>query len=162
MSLNNIQLTPALLVDLYKESLIENKKEEAAKPAFKFLGDNKKNILILVSKETVAFLEDGELLFLTSVLAACKLSLSDVAIVNQKSLVVSDTYQSLISYFASKSVLLFDVAAQAIDLPFNFPNFQLQQFDQCVYLSAPSLKEIESVKSLKAMLWNCLKNLFCL
>jgi hypothetical protein len=52
------------------------------------------------------------------------------------------------------------VEAQTIDLPFNFPKFQLQQFDQAVYLSAPSLKEIQKEKALKTELWNCLKNLF--
>ena len=55
---------------------------------------------------------------------------------------------------------MFDVASDAIDLPFNYPYFQVQQFDQCTYLSAPGLKSIETDKTLKTQLWSCLKKLF--
>lgn len=163
MSLNNIQLNSVLVADLYADTLVETgAPKEPKKEVFKSLGNNKKNILLLVSKDNVAFLEDGELNFLSNILGACRLSLADVAIVNEKSLPKGTSYKALIEQFDSSSVLLFDVEPQAIDLPFNFPHFQLQQFDQCMYLSAPSLKNIEAEKTLKTMLWGCLKNLFSL
>lgn len=168
MSLNNISLTPQLLADLYSNVIIESQttsiKQEASekKEALKFLGNNKKNILILVSKENVAFLEETELNFLSSILMACKLSIADVAIVNLKNVSSDAHYQTLTDELKTKTVLLFDVNTETIDLPFKFPHFQLQQFDKCIYLSAPSLKEIEDTKTLKTQLWNCLKKIFSL
>lgn len=160
MSLNNIQLHPQQLANLYADVLIDAPAAVSKKESFKFFGKNKRNILLLVAKSNVAFLEEGELNFLSNVLAACKLSIADCAIVNLCALDGSPTCQSLVSFFESRSVILFDVTPESIDLPFNFPHFQLQQFSSSVYLSAPSLKELESEKALKAKLWNCLKNLF--
>ena len=159
MSLNNISLPAQLIADLYEFSLIEREPILNTPPPIKFLGKNEKKILILVSKDNIAFVEEEELDFLSSILLACKLSLADVAVINLKSF--GDTnYLFLIDQLKTKKIILFDVEAQTIDLPFNFPKFQLQQFDQAVYLSAPSLKEIQKEKTLKTELWNCLKNLF--
>jgi hypothetical protein len=82
-----------------------------------------------------------------------------VAIVNLRNNPATD-YSSLIKFFNSKYVLLFDVAPQEIDMPLNFPHFQIQKFDQCTYLSAPALNKIEPEKPTKTKLWNSLKNLF--
>ena len=159
MNLNNITLTPQLVAELYPESLIEQVTLPDKQETLKFLGKNQKNILILVSKDNVPFLEDDELNFLSTVLTACNLSLADVSIVNQNS-ATPFNYRDLTNQLKSKKVLLFGVEAETIDLPFNFPHFQLQQFDQCTYLSAPALKNIGIDKALKTQLWNCLKNLF--
>ena len=159
MSLNNLSLTPQLIAELFSDSLIENFRPSTIEQTVKFLGKNEKNILILVSEEEVAFLEDNELNFLSTVLGACKLSVADIAIVNLYH-VGSLNYRDFIKQLNAKKVLLFDVEAQTIDLPFNFPHFQIQQFDQCTYLSAPALKNIETDKALKTQLWNCLKKLF--
>lgn len=160
MSLNNIQLSPQLLADLYPDVIIDTSGKQAEKNVdFKFLGNNKKNILILVSKQETPFLEDTELNFLSNILAACKYSLADVAIVNLQNYPAAN-YPSLIQFFNSRNVLLFDVTPQAIDLPFNFPHFQIQKFDQCTYLSAPALNTIEADKNTKTKLWTSLKNLF--
>ena len=98
MSLNNIQLSSQLLASLYPDVIIETvEKKQVKEPAFKFLGNNKKSLLILVSKEETPFLEDAELNFLSSVLAACKFSLADVAIVNMQNSAAD--YASLIHFF---------------------------------------------------------------
>jgi hypothetical protein len=151
-----------LVSSLYTDVLIEPANAPGKKESFRFLGKNQKNILLLVSKDNVAFLEDEELSFLSSILSACKLSVADCAIVNLKTLGEPVTFSSLIAHFNSRSVLLFDVTPESIDLPFHFPHFQLQPFNSCVYLSAPSLKELEKEKPLKTKLWNCLKTLFAL
>ena len=158
MSLNKIHLSVQLIANLYPASLIERPTPADNSETIKFLGNNKQNILVLVSKEKIAFLEDNELDFLSSILVACKLSLADVAIVNVKTLGVTN-YRSLINQLKSKTLLMFDVASDVIDLPFNYPDFQVQQFDQCAYLSAPDLKSIERDKILKTQLWNCLKKI---
>jgi len=159
MSLNKITLQPYVIASLYNHVLVEEV-EIHSPDSYKFLGKNKKQVLVIVQKQDVAFVDDSELYFLSSVLAACKLSLEDIAIVNEASLPPGTDYLTLLKFFNSRHILLFGVAPQSIDLPFNFPHFQLQQFDHHTYLSAPALKEIEKEKALKTKLWNSLKLLF--
>lgn len=161
MSLNQIQLTNQQLASLYANVLIES---TTASPVsqlqpVKFLGRNAKNIVLLVSNDTVPFLPDDELSFLTNILSACKLSLADVAIVNIHS-VNKDEIEAFIEPLAPKHVLLFGIAPLSIDLPINFPQFQLQAFNKRTYLYSPDLKSIEANKELKLKLWNSLKTLF--
>lgn len=160
MSLNNVQLGPRLLADLYASVLIDAPATAVPEPQVPFLGGNKRNILV-VSKSTEAFLPDGELQFLTSVLAACKLGLADIALVNFDRLAEKD-FHPLVSFFNAQTVLLFNVEPLHFGLPINFPPFQIQEFDRRTYLYAPDLPRIEQDKGLKKDLWLALKNLFCL
>ncbi len=127
---------------------------------FEFQGKNQKQILILTVNDKAQYLPEHELKFLTSVLKACGLTTDDVAILNLKN--QNATYSELRSFFQNRIALLFGPGPQIIDLPMNFPQFQLQNFDQCTYLHAPALNEIEKEKELKMKLWGCLKNLFSL
>jgi hypothetical protein len=104
-------------------------------------------------------LSDEELPFLTNILSACKLSLADVAIVNIHSLEEKEI-EKTIEPLEPKTVLLFGITPLTIDLPINFPQFQLQQFNKRTYLYSPGLQELANDKTLKLQLWNCLKNLF--
>ena len=82
MNLNNISLTPQQVADLYTNVLIES--ESIAVPEkenIAFLGNNKKNIVVLVNYTDVPFLPDEQLNFLMNILGACHLTLADVAIV---------------------------------------------------------------------------------
>ncbi|HVG41857.1 MAG TPA: hypothetical protein VM888_09620, partial [Chitinophagaceae bacterium] len=77
MSLNNIKLTYQQLEDLYGNVLIEPlEKDVLKKESLHYLGGNLSNILIVVNKETAAFLSDAEFDFLNSILSACKLSIA--------------------------------------------------------------------------------------
>lgn len=164
MSLNDISLTPQIMAGLYPVHLVEvgNKAQSANEitESIKFLGNNQLNILILVSEDNAAFIDEDELNFLSGVLTACKLSVADTAIINLKNLAPPVNYQVLINQLKSKTILMFGIEAGEIDLPFNFPYFQLQKFDQCTYLSSPTLKEIEKEKALKTQLWTSLKKIF--
>jgi hypothetical protein len=160
MSLNNIQLHAGLLAALYPDVLIETPAAAAFTPPATHLGGNKKNIVIVVASELKVFPVEGELAFLTNILAACKLSLADVAVLHRKEGAAALTYADLSREFSSRVVLLFAVSPAEIDLPFHFPPFQVQEFDGCTYLAAPSLKEIEGQKAVKQKLWACLKTIF--
>jgi hypothetical protein len=160
MSLNTIQLTPHLLASLYKDVLIESAAIKPFEASIPFLGKNSRQILIVVSKENTAFLEEEETVFLTNILGACKLNIDEVAVVNQKNLPDSSACSSLIKFFKPERVLLFDVDTTSFNLPLQFPHFQIQSIDHCTYLSAPSLKEIEKEKAFKHKLWLSLKSLF--
>ena len=162
MSLNNILLSPRMLADLYTDVLIETNAipvPMASKPSF--LGNNEKKVLIVVNNPEAAFLTEAELAFLTKVLGACGLNMAHVAIVNWNNLAAKD-YKSLLETLESKTVLLFALDAETFGLPIRFPHFQIQRFDQCIYLQAPALSIIEDDVASKKQLWTSLKTLFAI
>jgi DNA polymerase III psi subunit len=124
-----------------------------------FLGNNEKKVLIVVNNPEAAFLTENELAFLTKILEACGLNMADVAIINWNNLISKD-YKSILETLKSKTVLLFAVDAETFGLPFRFPHFQIQHFDQCIYLQAPALSTIEEDVTAKKQLWTSLKSLF--
>ncbi len=159
MDLNQISLKPLMLADLYGSQLIETERPAPpAAPALNFLGKNKKSIVVLVDHDDAPILPDAELNFLTSILAACKLSLVDIAIINFRTADIGLLKELMDK--SSRNVLLFDVPPLSIGLPINFPHFQVQSFNQRTYVCAPGLGEIEKDKGLKMQFWNGLKQLF--
>ena len=173
MDLNNIELPGIMVADLYQSTLVDGTeaKEKAAittvaaapiaqeKSTFKSLGNNQRNVLIVVKSNEAVYLPDNELEFLTGILGACKLSLADVAIVNLTNY-HDASYKELTSFFKSKIALLFDVEPAQFGLPMNFPHYQIQPFANNSFLYSPSLKSLENDKVEKSKLWVCLKRLF--
>jgi len=183
--LMKFQLPGFIIADLYKNSLVavgdiqtkpqekqEDKfikipvaeKENVAEPQAKnwFLGNNAKQITVLVNDAKNVFLDDASLQLLTGILAACQLNLADVAIVNtaHTNLVYQEIKQSL----QCKYCLLFNVSTTQIQMPFTIPQYQVQQYDGCSFLLAPSLSEMsgtgKEAKVEKSKLWVCLKKMF--
>jgi hypothetical protein len=174
MDLNHIKLPATVIADLYKSSLVEREENLTKSPAstktgnrpaiqklikWKSLGNNLKHIMVIVNKTDVIYLPDNELIFLTGILAACKLNIGDVAIFNLGNH-PGTTYKDLVSYFKSKNVFLFGVEPVDFGLPMNFPHFQQQKFTGITFLFSPSLNELENDKLLKSKLWICLKQIF--
>lgn len=187
-SFGKIQLPDFLLVDLFKDNLvlcdektttkraiaiaqekpvlatvkIPTKRQENIAPKKWFLGDNKKQILILVKDIEAMYLRDEWLQFLTNILGACKLNIGDVAIVNYANNPINFT--TLNEQLNPQFYLLFDVISQDIQLPFTVPNYQLQKFGNATFLLAPSLAlmqgNTDAVKMEKSRLWLSLKKLF--
>ena len=97
MGFDNIQLPASLLIDLYKDSIVQLEDIEKTKPlqqpdsAVKYLGENKKGVLILVEDKTAPFLNETAFNLLLNILTACKLNMGDVALVNKSSLKVPFT-----------------------------------------------------------------------
>jgi hypothetical protein len=177
MDLNHINLPAFVIADLYHSSLIDNGKASIKlKPGeiftektptlvptetivWKYLGENRKKILIIINYDGVVYLPDDEFNFLTDILGACKLSIGDVAIVNLNNH-PGASYKELTNHFKSKNVFLFGVEPATFGLPMNFPHFQLQLFANNSFLFSPVLKELENDKLLKSKLWVCLKRIF--
>lgn len=149
-----------MLADLYKNSLVETTSPQVAgePKKLRYLGNNQKKIIVIVFHQSVPILPDAELGFLSNVLAACKLGIADIGIINSHG-ADQDDLQALIKEEANK-VLLFGVEPLAIGLPINFPAFQLQPFNNRIYLHAPALSQIENDKALKGRLWTSLKAMF--
>jgi hypothetical protein len=108
MGINNIDLSPELLLALYRDSLVRDR--ETGKPypddekvpdpekktnakkggkvgpqaaeAYRFLGNNLRRICFIVSYPDTVFLPDEQLAFLTKMLSACRCSIADVSVLN--------------------------------------------------------------------------------
>ena len=164
MSLDNIELTPFLIQELFKNSLIElydiePEKEIKQVLPFNVLGNNKKKVIIIVENDETLYLPDGELNFLLGILSACKLTMEDVAILNIKKN-KSVSYKSIELELKAEKIILFGVVSIQIELPFEFPHYQIQQYNNQTYVSAAMLLHIQDDKAEKTKLWNCLKQVF--
>lgn len=170
-----IQLPDFILADWYKDALVilndvqpSNKIVEPLaeplqiKPEKIFLGDNKKGVVIVVKETEAVYLNDESLQFLSNILGACKLNLGDVAIVNHHSQTLQ--YSILKELLQPNYLLLFDVDAKDINLPFTLPNYQLFPYDKCNFLTVPSLQKMlgntQEAKLEKSKLWLSLKKMF--
>ena len=170
MGLNNIEITDFIIGEWYKDNLVAQPSAprtaplapSTTPPSLKYLGNNRRNIALLVNSPDTAFLPDNQLAFLTKILEACLMTIADVAIVNQATAAVTVT--ALRQQLQPKTILLFGLEPTIIRLPINFPAFKLQSYDDCMYLSAPALDLLvpntEESKLLKSKLWVCLKTLF--
>jgi hypothetical protein len=164
MSLDTIHLQPVVLQGLYRQSLVELNIKPAVTitntaGSLNILGKNLKRIVIVVSNAAVAFLEDDELNFLLGILSACKLNMDDVCIVNTATNPGID-YTSIAAELNAEKVFLFGTSPGQIKLPLAFPDYQVQQYNNQVYLSAPALSGVQQDKAEKTKLWNCLKQIF--
>lgn len=164
MGLDNIQLTPTAILDLYRDVLVENSTPKPRQSSVNdtkllFLGQNNKKIAILVKKEEILYLPDDELQFLLGILSACKLNMADVAILNLEKNEHID-YLQLMSELMAEKILLFGVTPTEIGLPLQFPNYQVQKYNNQVYVSSPALNALVDNKEEKTKLWNALKQVF--
>jgi hypothetical protein len=167
MNLNSMELPASLVAGLYPSSLIGSTEEAAkvqpeTKPLqkdWKTLGENKKNILVIVDYPGIVHLPDPGLQLLTEILTACKLSLGDVVIANLPNQ-PGQAWNDFQKKFQSKIVLLFEVEPVDMGLPMNFPHFQVQNFSGTTFLYSPALEKLGEDKILKSKLWVCLRRVF--
>ena len=164
MSLDNFQIPPTLLPELYKDSLIvlddkqSNPKKLNEKKVY-FLGDNLKNILILVNNLEILHLNDDDLRFLTGILTACKLTFSDVTIFNTASN-LDYNYQKTVDYFNPKLILILGTIHQKFNLPDYSEKYQPIENQNIQLVFGSSLTEISKDVNEKKALGNCLKQIF--
>jgi hypothetical protein len=180
MNPENSLLPPFVIASLYKDELVlidDQKSSNANKPKkgeavvtapqeiqkpISFLGDNQKKITILLQDTAAVHLADESLQFLTAILAACKLNMGDVAIVNTVHQPVQ--YTQIKTELKPSTIILFDISTASIALPFEVPHYQVQQYDNCTLLfSAPlqsMLVKTDAAKLEKGKLWNALKKTF--
>ena len=164
MSLDNIQIPGFLYQSMFRNNLVDLKPDLTDKVLKKktpidFLGGNEKKIIFLANDSQSKFLGDVQMKFLYDLLTACRLTMADIAFVNffQNN---SISYRELTAQLYPKTILLFGVSANELDLPFAIPFFQIQNFQEQIYLISPSLGELQTNKELKKQLWECLQKIF--
>ena len=174
MSLQNLKIPLSLISELYGNYLIEPgdntriKADSFEQPTKKlqesipFLGGNAKQIIIIVEEASQPYMQDEDLSWLQKMLQACKLTLGDVAIVN----IHPEKYPiaNIRKQLPAKKLILLGPSPSQLQLPLNFPQFKLQEYDGCVFLYAPSPvvlnQETKEGKLLKSKLWVSLQKLF--
>lgn len=163
MSINTIQISKKAVGILFAKSLVEARPEKKAtdqkiKNKLKSLGGNKKKILFLITDSQSKFLPDPQMDLLSNLLTACKLNMEDIALVNYGDR--SFNYHQILEHFHPKKILMFGIDPSALELPFTIPHFQIQSFQDQLYVSAPPFNHFLDNKDLKKELWKCLQKLF--
>lgn len=133
-----------------------------AEGGIRYLGNNRREVTLVVHAPGAPFLPDAQLSFVARILEACHMTLADVAIVNHAAAEVN--IAAIKDQLHPKTVLLFGPDPTAIRLPIHFPVFKPIDYDSCKFLSAPALEQLvsntEESKLLKSKLWVCLKTVF--
>ena len=164
MSLENFQIPLPLLPELYNNCLIGLDKEQIIEESLNtgeipFLGGNSQQVLVLVNESDTVHIQDENLSFLLGILKACHLNMQDVALVNLHGKNGIDYYQ-LINQFKPGRIIGFGVQPSDIVLPIDFPKYQLQSYQNQVFLFSPALPTIAKKQDEKKALWSALKKMF--
>lgn len=130
-----------------------------AQAPLKYLGENKRRILLLVQDPGAVHLEDKSLNFLLSILNACTLSMESVALVNMTG-TGTRTVDDIVRELDSQSVLLFGIDPAGLGWATVPETYQVHPQDGRTWLRADALSLIEADRVQKGRLWNSLKQLF--
>jgi hypothetical protein len=190
MKFEEIQLPPNYIASLYKDTLVvieqpnrnlsnsfkeenlmkepaasknKNVEDAASNSNINYLGNNEKQIAILLDDETAPIIREEWLQFIANILSACKLNLGDVVIINLHN--QSITYKHLQQKLNTKYCIVFTLALQKINLPFIIPTYQIKEFNGCTYLPVEPLQNYlvadgQKSSQAKRNLWNGLKSMF--
>jgi hypothetical protein len=164
------QLPKFILAELFSKSLVitgdslphKFVHNNAAKSEKWFLGNYEKKIIVLINDRDNVYIDEGNLEFLSVMLAACKLNLAHIALINlnQHNL----TFSKLKKEMNVQYLILFGVTALQIELPFTMPAYQVQAYDSCSILIAPALQTLNEKsnegKGEKGKLWKSLQKMF--
>jgi hypothetical protein len=164
MSLDNIQLPSMVVKELYKDLLVGLNLEQlnqktATTNGFQLLGKFSRKVLIIVDNNMAIYLPDEELQFLLGILSACKLTMDDVSIAN-KQRNAHLNYTAISTQLEPSVILLFGIEPLSLELPLSFPFYQVQKYNNQVFLSAPALSALQGNKDQKTMLWKSLQQIF--
>ena len=166
------KLPDFVLAELYNKSLVfvddASKQKEVVEdfkePKKLYLGNYEKKIIVLVSDAENIYLSDESLHFLSGILNACKLNLAHIAVINFNNNALS--FSELKKQLQPVFLLSFGITALQIELPFTMPDYQVQLYDNCHIVTAPSLTVLNSETSgaitEKKKLWKSLQKMFSL
>ena len=147
-----------VIAGLYKNVLLSGEQKMTKEPSATSHVPELAKTLVIV-KTNGNDIPESQMSFLASVMSACKLNRDEYKALPEKNNNPLD-YLDLKAKFEAPIILLFGIEPSGIKLPIHFPMFQIQSFQGCQYLWAPSLDSIEQDKPLKMQLWQSLKKMF--
>ena len=139
----------------------QENKPKLTKPTvqFTYKGSYESEVLILVHSSHYTFLAPEEETYLLRILAATKLLLKDVAILNVQT-IPNPLMGPIYNHFKPKLVLLFGVDLQVMGFKTPLVPYQIQRFAGIPYLYAENLMRIQKSEALRMKLWSVLRTLF--
>ena len=155
---DNLILTESALQGLYGRSLYTIEENRAHPSKVEKHEVIRKSMTIITLLPLEKNLENPLFRFLSGIVQACKLSLSDIHLISSQDDHIN--FKFLQDNSPSPLVLMFDVTPVDLGLPVYFPNFQLQNYSGITYLSGPGLQQLEADKLLKSKLWLSLKQFY--
>jgi hypothetical protein len=160
MSIDNLRLNPLSIVHLFEKNLVVTTSSNTItkKIEKQFLGNNSKNITIIVNYENATFISDEDLGFLTNILNACTLSMDNIAIINTKNSNIN--WSNVVDITNPNQLLFFGVSPTDFGMPILFSEYHIQNYNNVNCLLADNISKINMDKNLKTSLWTCLKKLF--
>ncbi len=119
----------------------------------------RKEVLVFLKVELNHTRKTEDINFLSEILRACRLSLTDIALFDGAGPGDLDTLRTQCD---PRTMLMIGITPAEVGLPIHFPHFQLQMFDGIQLLSLPPIGDFRNDKVLKSKLWNLLKQIFSL
>lgn len=161
-SFDNFQLPNPLLVELYKNSLIDLEQPQSIQHSLNEynlvkLGHFNKKILILVNEPEDLHVNEVDLQFLTGILNACQWSLADIALMNLSSN-LGWTWSDAIQHFQpvlSVGFGMSEIDSNAVGAP---SHYRTTTFNQTNIIAANRLSLLAQSPEEKKALWGCLKS----
>ena len=127
---------------------------------YNYLGENNKYILILINQPLkTEIIRATDLLLLEKTLAALKLELRDVAIVNLQQC-ESLHFKSLKEFFSCNKVIGFGIELAKIGIEKDIAINTVFRIADCPFLLASSLEELSSNQAQKVIWWSAMKSIF--
>jgi hypothetical protein len=123
---------------------------------FKYLGENNKYILIVVREPSFDFLKKDDLGFLLKILAAKKLELNDVAIINIEKY-ASLNFDNLKAFFACSKIITFGINPKILQIEGAVAN-KKSTFKETSILGTWELTKLQQDEKKKAIFWDELKS----
>jgi hypothetical protein len=177
MGINHLRLSSEMIAALYPESLVAGNGPTPVKenvrtpkpvadktPAYPFLGENNHSICFIANCPEEDFLPAQQLVFIQKMLAACKLNLNDIALVN-----IAHTAFGLAELRVQlhpQIIFLWGIPPVSVGLKSSLPDFNISMLDgiSVIPVLSPDLMSGNDPEGteLKQRLWICLKKLFTL
>ena len=127
---------------------------------YDYLGENNKYILILIDQPLKSeIISSKDLLLLEKTLAALKLELRDVAIVNLQQCEELH-FKSLKEFFSCNKVIGFGIELAKIGIEKEVPINTVFRIEECPFLLASSLEELSGNQAQKVVWWSAMKSVF--
>jgi len=131
-------------------------------PSYHFLGENNRSICVLANYPEGDFLPEDQLEFLKKMLAACKLSLNDIALLNiaRQAINIADVRLQL----HPEILFLWGIEPASAGMKSGMPDYTVTMFDGMSIIPVVSPDLMTGIHpegiALKQRLWACLKKLF--
>lgn len=138
----------------------EQKAEETVIPeaisSFKYLGENNQYVLVIVKDDEAEFLNETDKIFLLKILAAKKLELKDIAILNIAKQEAC-TFENLKSFFACNRILTFGINPSILKME-GLKSNVAQEYNGVKFLGTWSLRQMVNDDAKKRTYWQVLKS----